>query len=67
MNINVNNVNLYYEMYGNGQPIILVHGNSETHEIFDVVIKKLKDMKALKILKMRFYPKLNMKSLVVMN
>jgi pimeloyl-ACP methyl ester carboxylesterase len=43
MNINVNNVNLYYEVYGNGTPIILVHGNSETHEIFDVLIDKLKD------------------------
>ena len=43
MNINVNNVNLYYEVYGEGTPIILVHGNSETHQIFDVLIDKLKD------------------------
>ena len=43
MNINVNNVDLYYEVYGEGQPIILVHGNSETHEIFDVLINKLKN------------------------
>ena len=39
----VNNVNLYYEEYGNGQPIILLHGNQETHEIFDKLIDKLKD------------------------
>lgn len=43
MNINVNNVNLYYEIYGEGIPIILVHGNSETHQIFDILINKLKD------------------------
>lgn len=43
MNINVNNINLYYEIYGKGTPIILVHGNGETHQIFDVLINKLKN------------------------
>lgn len=43
MKILVNNVNLYYEEYGSGQPIILLHGNKETHEIFDKLIDKLKD------------------------
>lgn len=43
MNINVNNLNIYYEVYGDGKPIILLHGNSETHEIFDKLIDKLKD------------------------
>ena len=43
MKILVNNVNLYYEEYGNGQPIILLQGNQETHEIFDKLIDKLKD------------------------
>jgi len=35
MNIDVNNVNLYYEVVGSGAPLIMIHGNSETHEIFD--------------------------------
>lgn len=43
MKIFVNNVNLYYEVYGNGQPIILLHGNQETHEIFDKLIDRLED------------------------
>lgn len=43
MNINVNNLNIYYEVYGEGKPIILLHGNSETHEIFDKLINRLKD------------------------
>ena len=47
MYINANNVNLYYEIYGDGMPIILVHGNSETHQIFDVLINKLKDIFAV--------------------
>ena len=43
MEIKINNINLYYEEYGSGQPIILLHGNQETHEIFDKLINKLKD------------------------
>lgn len=43
MEVKVNNINLYYEEYGSGQPIILLHGNQETHEIFDKLINKLKD------------------------
>lgn len=43
MYISANEVNLYYEIYGNGTPIILLHGNSETHKIFDILIDKLKD------------------------
>lgn len=42
MKVLVNNVNLYYETFGKGQPIILLHGNSETHEIFDKLIEKQK-------------------------
>ena len=43
MNINVNNININYETYGQGNPIILLHGNQESHEIFDKLIDKLKD------------------------
>lgn len=42
MKIKVNNIELYYEKYGTGKPIILIHGNQESHEIFDKLIEKLK-------------------------
>ena len=35
MNITVNGMELYYEVVGSGTPLIMVHGNGETHEIFD--------------------------------
>lgn len=41
MKVKVNDIELYYEKYGKGQPIILLHGNQETHEIFDKLIEKL--------------------------
>lgn len=31
----VNNINLYYEKSGTGRPLLLLHGNGETHKIFD--------------------------------
>lgn len=43
MNIEVNDIDIYYEVYGEGKPIILLHGNSETHEIFDRLIEMLKN------------------------
>ena len=42
MIINVNNVNIHYEMCGKGAPIILLHGNSENIDIFDKLVEKLK-------------------------
>lgn len=41
MQINVNNVNLYYDVVGTGSPLILIHGNGESHEIFDEAVKLL--------------------------
>ncbi|MCM1286003.1 MAG: alpha/beta hydrolase [Acetobacter sp.] len=34
---------IYYEKTGTGKPLILVHGNKETHKIFDKLIDELKD------------------------
>lgn len=42
MEVSVNSVKLYYEIYGEGKPIILLHGNRQNHEIFDVLIDDLK-------------------------
>ena len=42
MKFKVNGIELYYEKYGKGKPIILIHGNQESHEIFDKLIEKLK-------------------------
>ena len=41
MNITVNNVNLYYEVTGSGAPLVMVHGNGETHAIFDKAVPLL--------------------------
>lgn len=41
MNINVNGINLYYEKHGSGQPLIMLHGNGESHRIFDRAVKLL--------------------------
>lgn len=34
MHITVNNVNLFYEVVGTGAPLVMIHGNGESHEIF---------------------------------
>ena len=41
MYIKVNGIELYYEKTGYGRPIILLHGNGESHDIFDVLTKQL--------------------------
>ena len=41
MNIKVKGVNLYDEEYGEGKPILLIHGNSESLDIFDKLIPEL--------------------------
>ena len=37
----VNGIELYYEVLGEGEPLILVHGNSEDHTIFDTASETL--------------------------
>ena len=34
MKINVNGIEMYYEKYGEGRPLVLVHGNSMDHTVF---------------------------------
>lgn len=42
MKINVNNITLNYILEGQGDPLILLHGNGEDLQIFDKLISKLK-------------------------
>ena len=37
----VNGVTLHYAVYGEGRPIVLVHGNGEDHHLFDTQIRQL--------------------------
>lgn len=41
MFLKVNDIDLWYEVKGTGHPFILLHGNSVTHEIFDVLMEEL--------------------------
>ncbi len=41
MEINVNNITLNYLVKGNGNPLILLHGNGEDLQIFDKLVSKL--------------------------
>lgn len=41
MIIDVNGIRMNYEVYGEGLPMVLVHGNGDTHEIFDKLIQSL--------------------------
>ena len=38
---NVNGIDLFYEQRGEGRPLILLHGNSEDHTIFDKALERL--------------------------
>ncbi len=42
MDITVNGIKLHYEVYGEGHPLIMVHGNGESHKIFEPAIQTLK-------------------------
>ena len=39
--IEVNSVSLHYAVMGEGRPVILVHGNGESHDLFDTQIGQL--------------------------
>jgi len=41
MYIDINGIKLFYEQTGIGEPIILLHGNGQDHEIFDKLIAQL--------------------------
>lgn len=41
MFIHVNHQTLYYEKNGSGPPFLLIHGNGESHEIFDLLSSQL--------------------------
>ena len=43
MFIGVNGIQLFYTKTGQGRPLIMVHGNSEDHTIFDEAIEVLKE------------------------
>lgn len=41
--IRVNNITLAYEVKGSGRPLLLLHGNGESHQIFDVASERLQN------------------------
>lgn len=41
MDIEVNGVRLWYEKTGSGRPIVLLHGNGGSHEIFETITPQL--------------------------
>lgn len=41
--VHVNGVSLHYAAVGDGRPVLLVHGNAEDHDLFDVEIGQLTD------------------------
>ena len=41
MDAYVNGIRLFYEQYGEGRPLVLLHGNGEDHTIFDEAMEVL--------------------------
>ena len=41
MTIHVDNINIFYEKAGQGPPLLLLHGNGESHKIFRGAMKRL--------------------------
>ncbi len=55
----VNSTRIYYEIIGKGRPLIMVHGNSEDHTIFDEAVKKLRDSFKIYLIDSRGHGKSN--------
>ena len=43
MTIKVNGIEMYYEVIGSGDPLVMVHGNCENHKIFTEAAEVLKE------------------------
>jgi pimeloyl-ACP methyl ester carboxylesterase len=43
MHIKANQIDIHYEIFGQGEPLILLHGNQEDFHIFDELIDVLKE------------------------
>lgn len=43
MFVQINGIHIFYEKCGQGKPLILLHGNGESHKIFDKAIEILKE------------------------
>lgn len=43
MIVHINGIDIFYEKCGHGDPLILLHGNGESHKIFDKAIDELKE------------------------
>lgn len=43
MHIKVNQIDIHYEIFGQGEPLILLHGNQEDFHIFNELIDDLKE------------------------
>ena len=43
MKIKVNGIEMYFEVVGSGEPLVMVHGNCESHKIFNEAAEVLKE------------------------
>ena len=50
-------MDIYYEVVGNGYPIVLLHGNGEDHHIFDQLVEKLKSQYQCILIDSRYHGK----------
>ena len=50
-------MDIYYEVIGEGFPIVCLHGNGEDHHIFDELVKGLKDQYQLIVIDSRYHGK----------